>query len=198
MKRRFIYLALALCAGAQAAPQGGAAGCGDMTKAVPDKIGDLTLVKKSCEVVTPEIAKALHTTPGSRHLEADYEQKSQQRFIKIDVSAGQQGLPTAKDVATDVAAEKDSARNLQRAAASGNAEWVKSYKDHVQHIRIVPLSQPEQALLSWHDAPDSSAEVHGVVYDATFITITMSAADIDSATATLNQINSAMKYALLH
>jgi hypothetical protein len=198
MKRKIICLALALCVAAQAMAKDAAPGCGELAKAVPDKIGDLAIVKKVCDVVTPEVAKALHVAPGARYLEADYEQKSPKRYINISVSIGQPGQPTAKDFAANVAGEKDAAANLQRAAASGNAQWVKSYEDHQQHVRIAPLSQPEEALLAWHEGPDANAEVHGVVNETAFVTLTMSATDIDNASATLNQINSAMKYALLH
>jgi hypothetical protein len=198
MKRKIICLALALCAAAQAMAKDVAPGCGALAKAVPDKIGDLAIVKKVCNVVTPEVAKVLRVAPGARSLEADYEQNAPKRYISINVSIGQPGQSTAKEFAENVAAEKDAAANLQRAAASGNAQWVKSYKDHLQHIRIVPLSQPEEALLAWHDGPDSNAEVHGVVNQTAFVTLTMSATDIDNASATLNQINSAMNYALLH
>lgn len=197
MNRKLFCFLLALCVAALATAKDAASDCGDMIKAVPDKIGDLPIAKKECHVITSELAKVLHATPGARYLNADYEQESSQRYIRIKVVNGDSAMPSAKDNAALIANEKDREKILQRTAATGNPDWIKAYHDDMAHSRIVPLSQPEEAVLVWHDGPDFNAEVNGVVYGTSFVTIYMSASDIDAASSTLSQVNSAMKYALL-
>lgn len=203
MKRKIICAALALGAilpatAAIAAAAGPAPQCADLLKAVPEKVGDLPLVKKDCKFITPEMAKTIHATAGARYLEAYYEQKSPARYIRLQASLGDPAVPDAKGNAEIIAKEKDNRKDAQTALASGIPDAVKIGKDYMAHMRIVPLSHPEEAKLVWHEGPTPNAEVQGVADTGAFVSIEMSAADVDGAVGTLNLINSSMKYALLH
>jgi len=171
--------------------------CDEMIRALPEKIGDLPLVKKECKLITPDIAKAIHATAGARYLEAVYQSKSPLRYVMFNASAGDPALPDAKGNAEIIARERDSTKTAQSAVASGVPDVVKIGKDYLAHTRVVKLAQPDEGKLVWHEGPNPSAEVAGVVNGGVFINIQMSAADLDSASNTLQQINSAIKYAQL-
>lgn len=56
--------------------------CGDMAKAMPNKIGNLPLVKKFCTTVSAAGAKSIGTYP-SRYITATYEGKTPKQSIKV-------------------------------------------------------------------------------------------------------------------
>lgn len=173
--------------------------CGDMTKAVPAKIGNSYLVQKDCATILAEAAKNMHSYPG-RYIIATYDSKSSKRSIIITLKDQRNDpMQDLKGNPEVIAQTKDADKTLAEAAAKGGPQMVAAYKDLHAHVRVAPLTKPDEAVVKFHDDPTAlTAEVQGAVFGTVLVIVNMDATDIDSALNSLNQINSLVNYAVMH
>lgn len=195
-------LACALVAAVPAAkgtvPKDAAGDCGEMNRVTPAKIGDFTLVKKTCSIITPNQAKSLHAYPG-RILEASYQALSKRRLSLVfnDVRHDP-NLTGVRSNPAIIGQQKSAESKLREAAAKGTPGLAEAYRSLLAHSRVAALSKPDEAVVSWQeDKANPTAEVRGAVLGTTYVMIDMDAKDIDAALATLNQINAAIDYSAL-
>lgn len=170
--------------------------CNAVYSAFPNKVGDMNLTNKTCTVVTPELAKTIRTHVGIR-AEMTYKSAKADHSLTVALDEERHDTSWSPGQMTElVNGQKNAENTLQQAAASGIPEFVKSYRDLRTHSRVVGYSDPEFAILHWHDEVNT-AEVYGVVNQAYDMRVNMTAASIDEALNTLAALNAGMKYAAL-
>lgn len=108
--------------------------CGEMSQAMPLKIGDLPLASKECAVIPADAAANMHTYPR-RWIRAVYGVEGK-HFIEVKLDDEHQD--PMHDMAGNpaiIASTKDAEKTLADAAAKGIPDFVKAYRDLRMHVR---------------------------------------------------------------
>lgn len=200
---RFALITALVTLSAQAFLDARADDCGDMVKALPKVVGEMSLKETKCINVSAETAKAVNSFP-QRAVEGDYQltgKDDELMTIKLSDLRNDPQKLFIGGVAVSVQGFKDAEKALLVGAKSGAPQLVENYKQFRACSRVIGFVKADEGTLFLH-VPEGGeskggVEVYGAVYGTTIVEMYYPATDIADALKIFQQATAAMNFAYL-